>query len=128
MKIKIVAEGSTKIEYWTKKWGLSFLIDNDVLFDTFCNTELLKTNFEKYDIDLNKIKHVVISHEHWDHTGGLWWILENNKNIKVYVCSRFSEKFKKKVKEYECTLIEVTGSIPIKNKISISSRRFVGCV
>ena len=100
-----------------KKWGLSILIDGDVLFDTFCNSELLKNNFGKYNIDSSNIKYIVISHDHWDHTGGLWWILENNNNIKVYVCSRSSDEFKKKIKEYGCTLIEVTKSIPIKDNI-----------
>ena len=120
MKIQIICEGSTKIDYRKKKWGISILIDEDVLFDTFCDGNLLKNNFGKYNIDVKKIKHIIISHEHWDHTGGLWYILENNKNAKVYICSHFSDVFKEKVKEYRCELVEVTKSIPIKDNIFTS--------
>jgi 7,8-dihydropterin-6-yl-methyl-4-(beta-D-ribofuranosyl)aminobenzene 5'-phosphate synthase len=117
MNIKIIASGSTKIEYMRKKWGLSVLIGEDVLFDTFCSAVLLKAHFEKYGVDTGSIKHIVISHEHWDHTGGLWWILEHNNNIKVYVCSRFSDEFKQKIKEYGGTLVEVKQSMSIKENI-----------
>lgn len=115
MNIGIIASGSTKIEYWTKEWGLSFLIDDDVLFDTYCHAQPFKNNF-----DLKKIKHVVISHEHWDHTGGLWWILENRKDINVYICSRFSADFKRRVKGYGCNLVEITKSICIRDNIFTS--------
>ena len=40
-------------------------------------------------LNINKIKYIVISHEHWDHTGGLWWVLKNNSNLTVYICKKF---------------------------------------
>jgi len=93
MKIQIISEGSTKFDYWKKKWGLSILIDEDVLYDTFCDWRFLKTDFEKLNIDIRQIKHIVLSHEHWDHTGG-------NK--------------------YECRFIEITKSIPLKKDVFTS--------
>ena len=101
MKIQIVCEGSTKCDYWKKKWGLSILIDEDLLFDTFCNGDLLRNNFEKYNIEVKRIKQIILSHEHWDHTGGLWHILENNNNLKVYICSHFSDTFVSKLRPKE---------------------------
>ena len=120
MKIQIISEGSTKFDYLKRRWGLSMLIDDDVLFDTFCTGELLKADLIKFNIDMQKIKHIILSHEHWDHTGGLWYVLENTNDVKVYICSKFSDEFKRKVKEYNCQLIEVTKSIPIKENIFTS--------
>ncbi|MBN2443877.1 MAG: MBL fold metallo-hydrolase [Spirochaetales bacterium] len=117
MDIMIIASGSTKAERKKNIWGLSLVIDNDVLFDTFCSTNLLRDQFRKYKIDAGAIKHVIISHEHWDHTDGLWWVLENNKNIKVYLCNKTSETFKEKVKASGGTLVEVTSCMSIKENI-----------
>jgi len=117
MNITIIASGSTKIERLMNKWGLSILINDDVLFDTFCNEDFLKANFKKFNIDIQHIKHIVLSHEHWDHTGGLWWLLEQNNNVKVYICNGFSGRFKSKVKNSGATLVEVTDMIPIKENI-----------
>jgi 7,8-dihydropterin-6-yl-methyl-4-(beta-D-ribofuranosyl)aminobenzene 5'-phosphate synthase len=117
MNFKIIAQGSTKLDRMRKKWGLAVLVDGDLLFDTFCSAALLKDQCGKYGVEPGAIKHIVISHEHWDHTGGLWWILENTGNIKVYACSRFSDGFKKKVKDYGGTLVEVTKTMSIKENI-----------
>ncbi len=117
MQIQIIACGSKVTDYLKRKWGLSLLIDGDILFDTFSSEKILKANFEKYNIDPGKIKHIVISHEHWDHIGGLDWVLKNNKNVNVYICKRSGDKFKNKIKEYGCPLIEVTGETIIKKNI-----------
>lgn len=52
--------------------GLSFLIEADetLLFDTG-SSDLITYNAKILGIDLNKIKTVVLSHGHDDHTGGL---------------------------------------------------------
>lgn len=117
MNIRIIAEGSKKSEYKNGKWGLSLLIDEDILFDTYCDPDLLKSNFRKYNIDPGRLKHVVISHEHWDHIGGLPWILEENRDITVYVCSGFSTGFKEKIRNSGGRLIEITEFVRIKEEI-----------
>ena len=50
MKIQIISEGSTKFDYLKKRWGLSILIDDDLLFDTFCTGDLLKVDLNRYNI------------------------------------------------------------------------------
>jgi len=55
-------------------WGFSCLIekrDETILFDTGAKGRLLLNNMQKLDVDPNRINKVVISHEHWDHNGGL---------------------------------------------------------
>jgi len=53
--------------------GLSFFIEKDdtrILFDTG-QTGLFITNAEQLRVDLTSLDHVVLSHGHYDHSGGL---------------------------------------------------------
>lgn len=55
-------------------WGFSCLVEtksNAVLFDTGGNGKILLNNMECLGIDIDNIDNIVISHEHWDHNGGL---------------------------------------------------------
>ncbi|MCK4348901.1 MAG: MBL fold metallo-hydrolase [Thermoplasmatales archaeon] len=55
-------------------WGFSCLIETrneTILFDTGAKGEILLNNMEKLGIDPSGINKIVISHEHWDHSGGL---------------------------------------------------------
>ena len=57
-----------------KEWGFSCLIDagvEKILFDTGGDGEILLHNMREMGIDPRSIDKVVISHEHWDHNGGL---------------------------------------------------------
>ena len=58
-------------------------------------------------VEISNIKVIVISHDHWDHRGGLWGILKENHKLKVYACPNFSKRFKNRVKSYGGQLIEV---------------------
>ena len=64
-------------------WGFSCFIDVDnkkILFDTGDEPQGLLSNMTKLNINPEDIDIVVISHDHWDHTGGLNGLLEENKN------------------------------------------------
>jgi len=97
MEVKIVFDNTSLNGEFTPGWGFSCLIDKTILFDTGEKSEYIFKNMENLDIDVSKIEKVVISHDHWDHTGGLWGLLERTKGIDVYGCPNFSEEFKKRV-------------------------------
>jgi 7,8-dihydropterin-6-yl-methyl-4-(beta-D-ribofuranosyl)aminobenzene 5'-phosphate synthase len=120
MQIKIIAVGSTKRELFLRRWGIAYLIGQDLLFDTFADPCIFLRNAAKLNIDLLKIKHIVISHDHWDHTGGLWEILKERKGLKVYSCPGFSKEFKDKVKEAQAELIEAEKFTEISRNIFIT--------
>lgn len=77
--------------------GLALLIDTGkrkILFDTGQSPAFL-SNAEKLDVNMREIDAVVISHGHYDHTGGLCEFLKVNKKAVVYAKKEiFQEKFK----------------------------------
>jgi 7,8-dihydropterin-6-yl-methyl-4-(beta-D-ribofuranosyl)aminobenzene 5'-phosphate synthase len=117
VKIKIVFDNTNLNQKFTPGWGFSCLVDKTVLFDTGEKSEYLFKNMKALDIDISKIETVVISHDHWDHTGGLWGLLERKDDIDVYECPGFSETFKKKVVSLGGNLIPVEELTAIKNNI-----------
>jgi len=107
MKIKVLFNSLGVQEDLSVGWGLSFLIDNRVLFDTGSKGEFLKNNINKLKVDCSSLESVVISHDHWDHTGGLLEVLKVNPDIKVYGCSGFSVDFKSKMSEGSSNYFEI---------------------
>jgi 7,8-dihydropterin-6-yl-methyl-4-(beta-D-ribofuranosyl)aminobenzene 5'-phosphate synthase len=93
----------------THGWGFSCLINEHTLFDAGEDGEKLLTNLEAMNVNLSEIRDIVISHDHWDHQGGLWALLEKRKGINVYSCPGFTMDFKEKVKLYNGNLIETKG-------------------
>ena len=125
MRLKILAEGSTKWQRFVKHWGLSILVDDDILFDTFGKPDYVVKQLKRFKIDINKIKHIVISHDDWDHVSGLWKILERNRDVTVYICPYFKPEIKAKIKWYGACLVEVGGVTNIRDNI-YSSGELVG--
>jgi 7,8-dihydropterin-6-yl-methyl-4-(beta-D-ribofuranosyl)aminobenzene 5'-phosphate synthase len=77
--------------------GLSFYIEAEkrrILFDTGQNLALVN-NAEVLGIDLSRIDTVVLSHGHYDHSGGLKSLLECNRDFTLYA---HPEVFGRKVK------------------------------
>jgi 7,8-dihydropterin-6-yl-methyl-4-(beta-D-ribofuranosyl)aminobenzene 5'-phosphate synthase len=66
--------------------GLSLYIETEtkkILFDTG-QTGLFMLNAKKLNINIAEIDIVVLSHGHYDHTGGLYPFLKKNSKAKVY--------------------------------------------
>ncbi len=113
MKLKILFDKEAISDKFKTGWGISCLIDEDMLFDTGENFEWLLENSKLMGVDLEKIRKVFISHEHWDHTGGLWDFLRINRNITVYGCFSSGKEFKERVRKLGANLIEVKQILQI---------------
>lgn len=77
MTITTLAENTVRRPGLIAKHGLSFLIQTDrgtVLFDTGQGYALIH-NAARLDVDLGKVDRIVLSHGHFDHTGGLRQVL-----------------------------------------------------
>ena len=71
-------------------FGFSTLVYNNFtenysLFDTGGKGDILVHNINEFNVEISKIKNVIISHNHHDHAGGLARILQKNPSINVYV-------------------------------------------
>lgn len=79
-------------------WGFSCLIKLDnqnILFDTGADSPTLLSNMEKMKIDSKQIETVILSHNHFDHIGGLEGFLEaNQEQAQVYQPTIFSQPTK----------------------------------
>ena len=92
LKITILYDNTAWDQNLIPDWGFSCLVESDdqkILFDTGGKTDILAGNMKKLGIDPFQIDAVFISHDHWDHTGGLPAILEKNQ-VRVYVPESFA--------------------------------------
>jgi len=146
MKITIVYDNkiAKDIKGLKEGWGFSCFIqtkEKNVLFDTGWDGDILISNMELLSIDPKDINLVVISHNHWDHCGGLARLLNLNPNLKTYIPHSFSKHLKEEIKKrndtYEIrkpseicpgiyTTGEIEGSLPAgKIKTSIKEQSLI---
>src|ERR1700683_5641936 len=56
------------------EWGYSALVEVDgqkILYDTGASSDMVLKNAKALHVDLSDVEEVVLSHNHWDHVGGL---------------------------------------------------------
>ncbi len=100
-------------------WGFSCLIDTGdtkILFDTGWDGCVLLQNLKKANISPREIEKLVISHQHWDHSGGLSVLLNANPDMEVYVPASFSKRLKDEISA-RAKLIEVSEAAEICRNI-----------
>jgi len=120
MKIRVLFDKGALDKNLRTGWGVSFLVNDKILFDTGEKGEWLLENMMVLGVAIDKIEAVVVSHDHWDHWGGLWELLKARKGLKVYSCPGFSKGFKDKVKEAQAELIEAGNFTEITRNIFIT--------
>jgi len=91
--------------------GLSLLIESEcqsVLFDTGQSSVFIK-NAAVLGKDLSKTDSLIISHGHYDHTGGLEHFLDLNKKARIYIKK---EAFINKISKLSSVGIPSSKEIP----------------
>jgi len=81
LRITTLSENTAGAGNLLAEWGLSILVETDdinILFDTSPGISA-SYNADILGIDLSKIDKIVLSHGHYDHTGGLRQILRKMK-------------------------------------------------
>lgn len=117
MDIKVLFDSRKNSPQLLVGWGVSYLIDNQILFDAGERFNFLSWNMHVMGLSLEQVRGVVISHEHWDHTNGLWEILEEKPGLCLYICPHFSLDFKNRAKLCSANVIEVEPLMKIADAI-----------
>lgn len=87
MNIKVLTENTSISDEFKFEHGLSLYIeteDKNILFDSG-KTGMFFDNAKQLGVDISQVDVVVISHGHYDHTGGLKTFLENNSKAPIYI-------------------------------------------
>jgi len=117
MKIQILFNSAAIKKGFATGWGFSCLVGNHVLFDTGENVQCLKNNLDELGLSLNSLKAVVLSHDHWDHTGGLQYITQQKSDVKIYICPGFRSDFKQKISRHKNHILESSNFTRITTRI-----------
>lgn len=100
-------------------WGFSLFVKG-VLFDTGEDKDTLANNLKEKNISPGLIQEVVISHGHWDHLGGLEYVLSLKNNLKVYGGCDLPRDLKDKIAAAGSFYVPVTDFVKIKNNFYLS--------
>jgi len=108
VKMTVLYDNYVFSEGTKNAWGFSCFIEEtekNILFDTGGDGKILMHNIGKLNTDPERVETIVISHNHWDHTGGLFTFLEKKSGIPVYLPHSFPGEFVDKVKDAGASVI-----------------------
>lgn len=84
-KIRILYDNTSYKEGCKADWGFSCIINDSILFDTGKSFDILRGNLKFLKTSTEKISHIIISHNHNDHNGGLTGLLKQLEHkVKIY--------------------------------------------
>lgn len=95
LNITVLLENTLYNQNLQKAHGLSLLIrtpEQHILLDTGPNSKFYK-NAKKLGIDLSQIDSLVLSHAHYDHTGGVNKFCKLNEKAQILMFSPYNEKY-----------------------------------
>jgi 7,8-dihydropterin-6-yl-methyl-4-(beta-D-ribofuranosyl)aminobenzene 5'-phosphate synthase len=92
MRVTILYDNTAWDKCLTPDWGFSCLVEargRIILFDTGAKTTVLAANMKSLNINPMSVDAVFISHDHWDHTGGVS-ILPDHHPMRIFVPDSFN--------------------------------------
>ncbi len=151
LKITVVVENSTRKKELLAEHGLSLFIEHNgknILFDTGQGMAFFH-NAKKLGINLKELDAIILSHGHYDHTGALKKICEENPHVPIYThpksfIKRYSlhadnslhsigmkevlnDNLALHLNENPCEIFEsffLTGEVPLQNNFEDSGGNF----
>ena len=93
MTVHILYDNQTIGSQLESGWGFSCLIDGSILFDTGEAGPALIKNLNRMEIGIHEIEGIIISHPHWDHTGGVGELRRHLPTVDLYLPEGAAEHF-----------------------------------
>jgi len=113
MRFNIIFDNYKYDDNLESLWGFSCLIELEgqtILFDTGSNGRILLNNAKKMGLNFKNIDILFISHNHWDHIGGIDTIIEENPNIIMIVPNSLSKYLIEDLKSLVKEVIVIDGN------------------
>lgn len=107
-------------EGYKNSWGFSCLIEGagpTILFDTGSEDGYLMHNFKAAGKDPRDVDMIILSHIHWDHTGGLTEFLESKTGIDVFMPRSFPAEFQKDIEKQGAHPVLVSEARKISDNV-----------
>jgi len=73
-------------------FGFSTIVEYNgktILFDSGTSAKVFESNLRSLKIDLRKVDIAIVSHGHYDHVGGMDYLLSVNPKVKIYLPNDF---------------------------------------
>ncbi|MCT4588508.1 MAG: MBL fold metallo-hydrolase [Carboxylicivirga sp.] len=136
MKLTTLIDNQQSQKQLKCEHGLSFLLETDqhkIIYDTGQTSKFID-NAQRLGVDLSAIDYVILSHGHYDHTGGLPAFCKINDKARIIVHKKaFKQRFSKSsvmlkengiawkdsMSEYADRLLLIDGDINIENGLTI---------
>jgi 7,8-dihydropterin-6-yl-methyl-4-(beta-D-ribofuranosyl)aminobenzene 5'-phosphate synthase len=109
MKLTVLYDNHSQTDNLVPDWGYSCLVqglDKSILFDTGAKADILQANMNTLKIQPGNIDVVLLSHDHYDHTGGLDVLLRKKNKPEVWVTPGFSQNIKNIITEGDSRLVQ----------------------
>ena len=95
MKVQILYDNRALPGY-RADWGFACTIEGEqrVMFDTGADASVLTHNMKRAGVDPTSIDLLILSHRHWDHTGGLPHFDDTAPGLRVLALPTFADDVK----------------------------------
>jgi 7,8-dihydropterin-6-yl-methyl-4-(beta-D-ribofuranosyl)aminobenzene 5'-phosphate synthase len=88
-------------------------LQRTVLFDTGMDGATLLANMGKLGLDPAEVDVVMLSHFHFDHTGGLDAFVRRNPKVALYLLASFPRDYRRRVAGRVSSVVEVKGPVEL---------------